>query len=312
MPDLERELFESAMSGSEPEVQTNAPAPEQEPEAKPATEGERPRDDKGRFASKTEAETKPQPGNPEKPEAAEQAADQQQTNAGKPENAIPSYRLKEEAEAKRAAISRAEAAEKQVSDLSQNIELLQRQFAQLQQQMSRPQQETPRVNLFDNPEGWEQQQQHSVQTLLQRQQFQFSEQLARIKYGDELYDNADKAAQKAIAMGQVDPELMSIPRASNPGVALVEWFRRKQNIDRLGGLDLDKFLEQEIEKRSSDPQFLNKMLEKARTQAKPNSGPANQQINNPPSLNRQTSAAPNVTEDDDDSDAALLKSALKR
>lgn len=311
MPDLDRELFESAMSESEPEVQGNAPASEQEPEAQPATEGERARDDKGRFASKAEAEPKPE-DKPEKPGAVEQAADQQQANSGKPENAIPSYRLKEEAEAKRAAISRAEAAEKQASELSQSFEALQRQFVQLQQRVSTPQQESQRVNLFDNPEQWEQQQQHSVQTLLQQQQFQFSEQLARIKYGDELYDSADKAAQKAMAMGQIDPELMSVPRASNPGVALVEWYRRKQNMERLGGQDIDKYIEQEIEKRSSDPQFLNKMLEKARAQAKPNSSSANQQINNPPSLNRQTSAAPNVLDDDDDSDAALLKSALKR
>lgn len=314
MPDLERELFESAMGGDEPAKEVVQQSTTEV--AQPATtEGERSRDEKGRFASSTtDANAKPseaaaQEAIPQQETVGEQPQAQQQSA---PKNSVPSYRLKEESDAKREALSRAEAAEKRAEELSRTVEGLQKQFFSFQQQSSRPQTEPQKVNLFENPEQWEQHQQQSVQSLLQQQSLQFSEQLARIKFGDEIYDAADKAAQAIMMSGQIDPNLVAVGRSSNPGVALVDWYKRKQTLDRLGGMDVDKFLEQEIEKRAADPQFQNKILERARAQANPTPGPANQSINNPPSLNRQISAAPTNSPIDDESDGALLKAALKR
>lgn len=307
MPDLERELFESAMSGETPEQNITEQQPV-ETEQPVATEGERTRDDKGRFAPKQE--TKPKEAEPQPIEQPEQVVEQPQAQQPA-QKTVPSFRLKEESDAKREAISRAELAEKRANELEQTVQNLQRQFFAFQQQASQPQTEPQKVDLFENPEHWAQHQQRGVQSLLQQQSLQFSEQLARIKYGDELYDAADRAAQAVMMSGHVDPNLAAVGRSQNPGVSLVEWFKRKQTLDRLGGMDVDKFIEQEIEKRAADPQFQNSILERARAQAKPNTGPANP-INNPPSLNRQTSAASNNPADDDESDGALLKSALRR
>ncbi len=302
MPDLERELFESAMSGETPEQNITEQQPV-ETEQPVASEGERPRDDKGRFAPKQEA--KPKEAEPQHIEQPEQVVEQPQAQQPpKQEHRVPLPELLAEREKR-------QAAERQTSDLAKQIENLQRQMFAFQQQASQPQTEPQRVNLFENPEQWEQHQQRGVQSLLQQQSIHFSEQLARIKYGDELYDAADRAAQAVMMSGHVDPNLAAVGRSQNPGVSLVEWYKRKQTLDRLGGMDVDKFIEQEIEKRASDPQFQNAILERARAQAKPNTGPANP-INNPPSLNRQTSAAPNNPADEDESDGALLRSALRR
>lgn len=61
-----------------------------------------------------------------------------------------------------------------------------------------------------------------------------------------------------MASGLMDPSLAAVGRAPSPGMALVDWYKRKLALDKLGSLDPDKFVEQEIEKRLNDPQFLAK------------------------------------------------------
>src|SRR5690606_4437628 len=72
---------------------------------------ERPRDEQGRFAPKAQEEPVQQPVNPE--------PEQQPTEPKQP--GIPPYRLKEEADARRAAEERASRIEREMAELRQQI-----------------------------------------------------------------------------------------------------------------------------------------------------------------------------------------------
>src|SRR5512134_76154 len=97
--DEDRELFNEAVSDT-PTAEPPAPTPE------PQEEPTRPRDEHGRFAPKAEPEpVAPQPEPEPQPQTQEQR------------DAIPPWRLREEAEARRAAEARVAEYERMVREL---------------------------------------------------------------------------------------------------------------------------------------------------------------------------------------------------
>lgn len=80
-----------------------------------------------------------------------------------------------------------------------------------------------------------------------------------------------EAAYKAItALNPRDPTdratVQQIWNAPNPGAALMSWYGRNETLRRVG-TDPDKYITEEIEKRFSDPAFLGKAIERARSLA---------------------------------------------
>jgi len=129
MADEDKELWNSA---TDTETATATPEPSPEP-----SQEERARDEKGRFAAssveepvKTGPQAQPQ-ANPQQPEP--------QTEHG-----IPSWRLKEEADAKREAMERAQRLEREVEDMRRALAGMQKQ--------NEPKPEVPQI--WDNPDGY--------------------------------------------------------------------------------------------------------------------------------------------------------------
>ncbi len=299
MPDTEQDIFDSALSNEAPEViheepQTEAPAAEEPKET-------RPRDDKGRFAPKTEAE-------PEKVAPTPEPEQEQEAQPDKPERdgGIPAWRLREEAEAKREALAQAEQARRDAEEARRQMAAFQQQMATLQRQVQEKQ--NPPPDMYADPEGYQRHQQQIYEQRLQAQALAFSEQLARVKFGDELYDKAERELGRHVQTNPHDPIVHVILNSSRPAFEVVQWFQQREAQQRFGGKSIDDLLKEEREKLLNDPAFLANAVEKAKATAKPAATTANTTI---PSLNRATAAASNSI-DEEKSDGDFLKSLLPR
>lgn len=263
------EMFDQAFE-DEPKV-------EKEPEAKPEPEetkeakAERERDDKGRFKSKetdeepaAEIEAQPEPEPKQEPERQDQ---------------IPSWRLKEEADARREWQQRAEAE-------AQQRQALQNQLWQLQQQLQSQQKPEEPVDIFADPQNWEQSFQQKLDQRMREQEGNFSLRLAKYKHG-ETFDQAWQAMVDRTQSGD-DSIRQHVIGSPDPGETLVNWYKRESVISQVGD-DPTAYRSKVLEDALKDPEFLAKALEaaKATAQQKPET-----KVQLPPSLNKATSSAP--------------------
>ena len=283
MSDLEQDIFDSALTDEAPE--TVAPETQEAPEPE-VNEGPA-RDELGRFTAKAEPE--PVVQETVQPEAREAA--------------IPSWRLKEEAEARRAAEERYQQTVRELAEIKA-------QFNQVQKQ-SQPAKPVP--DIFEDANGFVQ---HNVSTAIdpikqeigQLREF-YSQREATREYGAEKV----KAAYDWIAQGMQtrDPERMAIyQRAMGSFDPYGEIVRshQKQSLFEQIGTDPNAYVEKQLEERMKDPAFQAKLLERIRGSAQ--ARPGTTQI--PPSLNRVSGAAPAVVEDgDDNSDAGIFRYATR-
>lgn len=283
MSDLEQDIFDSALTDDAPE--TAAPETQEAPEPE-VNEGPA-RDELGRFTAKAEPE--PQAPVQQEPEAREAA--------------IPSWRLKEEAEARRAA-------EERYNQTVRELAEIRAQFTQMQKQ-SQPANPVP--DIFEDANAFVQ---HNVGTAIdpikqeigQLREF-YSQREATREYGAEKV----KAAYDWIAQGMQtrDPERMAIyQRAMGSFDPYGEIVRshQKQSLFEQIGTDPNAYVERQLEERMKDPAFQAKLLERIRGSAQ--ARPGTTQI--PPSLNRVSGAAPAVVEDgDDNSDAGIFRYATR-
>lgn len=304
-PESERELFESALTdapmdnieaNAEVEVTTDAKPDQEQP-------AERQRDDKGRFVAEQEQKPAVEANPADKSQTAEQPAMQEERSE---RGEIPAWRLREEAEAKREALARAEQYQREVDETRRQMAALQQQLAGIQRQQA--EKSSPPPDMYADPEGYQRYQVDQYQAALRQQAVMFSEQLARVKFGDELYTKAEQEIARHVQMNPHDPIVHVIQNSSQPAFELVKWFQQQEANKRLAGKSIDDLLKEEREKALNDPAFLAQAIEKAKATAKPVQTQANATI---PSLNRTTAAA-SVTTDDDESDAGLLKAALRR
>lgn len=296
MPDTEQEMFESALSDEAPAIVQEQPevkteTVEAQPEAQQKSD-DKPRDDKGRFAPKTEKA-------PEVVEAKAQEPPVEKTEDKPERGEIPAWRLREEADAKREWQSKAEQAERRAQEIEQQLRSIQRQMTEKQ---------NPPPDIFADPEGYQRHQAQTFQQQLRQRDVATSEMFARLKFGDEVYDKAEKALESHVRLNPSDPIIHVLQTSAQPALEMVTWFRQQETQQRLAGKTLDDLLKEEREKALSDPAFLAQAIEKAKAAATPVHPQANTNI---PSLNRATASVTQNSADDDESDASLFKRTIR-
>jgi hypothetical protein len=291
----DEDIFASAMSetpapAEEQIVNTPAEATEAPTEAKP----DRARDEQGRFAPKA----------PEAPEPVVQATAPQPTvetpaPEGKPDVHVPSWRLAEEAQRRREA-------EQQLAEMRAEMRAIQQmQLAQQRQQVA-PQQEP--VDPFADPQGFAQNIQQSFEGRLRELQLQHSLQFARFAH-KETFDQAYEEFVDYAHRTRDQATYQRVMQSSDPGEALVSWYKDQQLHKELGGSDLNSFLAKQREEWLKDPAVQAQVIEafKATQQSQPSN-----LTNLPPSLSRVASASPNHNENSDWSQESIFKHAMKR
>lgn len=289
MADDDKELFESALT-TEPE---NEAQPEPEAQEHPDN---LPRDEQGRFAPKQKAAEQPEAQ--AQPDATPPEVKEQRQSEG-----IPPWRLKEEADARRAAEERARQYERDMADLRRQI---------AQQQQNKQPDKIP--DIFEDANGFVD---HNVRTAIDpvkseisRLREFYSQQNAVREFGAEKV----KAAYDAIdqALMSHDPEahavLQRARESMDPFGDIVRWHQKTTVFNQIGA-DPNAWFEKQLEDRLKDPAHQAKLIERIRGNVQPAQRPVTQL---PPSLNKQTAAAVSDDDGDDNSDAGLLKSALRR
>jgi hypothetical protein len=301
MADDDEELFNSALTDGNTEDEPGRVAAQPEPEPEPEAI-ERPRDEHGRFLPKSEGDAPPavQP----QPEADPQPAPQRQ-EAPEHRDAIPPWRLKEEADARRAEAEARRLAEQERDELRQRMAMLEKQNQQPQK--------IP--DIYEDPNAFVD---HGVRTavdpvkqeIAQLREF-YSQRDAIREHGAEKVKSAYAALDQALRAR--DPEAVGVYQRArqslDPFGDIVRW-HQKQTVFSQIGPDPNAWLEQQLEERLKDPAYQAKLLERVRghVQQQPNR-PVTQL---PPSLNKATASSPSDGDGDDDSEAGLLKSALRR
>jgi hypothetical protein len=293
----DEDIFASAMSD------TPAPAEEQivntPVEPTEATQEAKPdvaRDDKGRFAPKAPEATEP---------VVQETAPQPEgeTPPQKPEShQVPSWRLAEEA-------TRRREAEQQLQEMRAEMRAIQQQQLMLQQQRATSQAPQEPVDPFADPQGFAQSIQQGFEGKLKELQLQHSLQFARFKHS-ETFDRAYEDFVDYAHKTRDQATYQRVMQSSDPGEALVQWFKERQLHQELGGSDLNSFLAKRQEEWLKDPAVQAKVIEAFKaTQQQPQPGNI---TNLPPSLSKATSAAPSFNENGDWSQEAIFQHAMKR
>lgn len=270
-----------------------------EPVEQPATEQPQgqPRDEHGRFAPvQAEAEA------PAEPEPEPQPA-LEQPKAAKEDAHVPSWRLREEREAR-------EAAERRFQEAQSTW---QRQFEQLQSRLPKEEPKPP-PDLYENPNefvGYNVRQAvDPIDKKIGEMREFYSRRDAEREHGPEKV----KAAYDWIAQGMAsrDPDAVATyqraMQSMHPFGDLVTAHQQRTVYQQIGS-DPSAWFEKTFEQRLADPKFAATVLQKIQQSTRQN--PPGTTVQLPPSLNRATSAAPPAG-DDDDGEGGLLRSALRR
>ncbi len=270
----DKEIFDQAVS-AEPiaAVEQTTNEPETPTEAHTEAKEGRVRDEKGRFVSATTDE-------PEK--VAEPEAVAPKVEEAKPveekDHAIPSWRLKEEADARREWQQRAEAAEREREHFRQ-------QMWQLQQQQQKLQSPQEPVDIFADPQKWEQTFEQRLMAKQRELEGNFSLRMAALKHGQETFDEAYRALADAVGRGDTATH-QQIINSPDPGETLVNWHKREKTM-ALVGPDPEAFVKKALEEALNNPEFLAQAVEKAKGVA---STQPTQAIKVPPSLSKASAA----------------------
>lgn len=259
------ELFNEAVSDEQPEA--------------PVVSEEQPvRDEAGRFAKK------------EEPVAAEVVAE---TPVEKPvvdDNAsqVPSWRVREINEEKRAALA--------------ELEALRAERAQWQRQQPKaePEQKPAKPDPLLDPEGYAKSVRDEIREEIIAERREESLQRAAEANPDE-FKEAYAAARQA-----VDPALKARMQSSrDPGKTLLEW-HRENKVKAEVGHDPNAWLEKKLEERLNDPAFLQKAIERSKGATQLADG--RPRVDLPPSLNGASrSNAALKSSNDDVSDEDLFR-----
>lgn len=210
-----------------------------------------------------------------------------------PEAVIPSWRLREEAEARRQAEDRARVLE-----------------ARLQEVATHLQQNTKQPDFFENPD-------QATQALILRTLQPYAEEtrrnlmymgkmVASATHGAEKVEEAEQAFLDARAREALDPaDYERVVQSPNRYDAVVQWHKRHSVLASVGD-DPNAWFEKQLESKMADPKFQAKWLEKVRGDAA--TRPPVTKL--PPSLSRTTAAANNAEVDGDLSDHSLFSYAM--
>lgn len=289
MADNDQDIWDSVDESEVTQVET--PQVEEVAEVVETT----PRDERGRFAPKTVAE--------QEAETAAQAQPETPATEQPNKGSIPPYRLKEEADARRAAEDEARRNRQELEDMRRQLQAIQKQ--------NEPKPVVP--DLYENPDGFvDHRTNQAIEPIkgeISQLREYYSQRDAIREYGAEKV----KAAYEALDQGlrSRDPEAAAVYQRAmssiDPYGDIMKW-HKKQTIFSTIGDDPDAFVERQIEERLKDPTYQAKVLERIRGTAQTRPSTVTPL---PPSLNRATSAAA-LSGDEDESDAGLLQSALRR
>ena len=262
--------------------------------------------------------------------AAKTAAEQE------PQGRVPSGKLREANEARRAAEAERDALKAQIEKtgdtkaLSDRLELALRQIDELRRQpaQQQPRQEAPKVeappDLFENPTGFVDHLQKGFQTELSKRDQQLSNMRLETSFAIAHAFHKDTFEKAFESINKLDPRnpddrstVQRIYSAPNPGEALVNWHRRSETL-RVVGDDPTKFLESERarmrEELLKDPEFRKQIIDAARGEASTaNNGAPNTTTRLPRSLNQAEGGNRRPAVDPrqfDDSDTAVFSSAF--
>lgn len=218
------------------------------------------------------------------PEAA-QAEPAQTAQPSAQSDAVPAWRLREEAEGRRQAEARAAQIERQLEELRRSQEAAK-----------------PKPEIWDDPNAFVQQNIKQNLDPIQQQmadmRAQFSHMMTINSVGQEKFDAAYQALDKAIKSR--DPEAVALYQrmqngSMNPFGDMMNWHNRQSVFSEVG-TDLEaykkKLSDEARETALKDPEFLQKAIESARANARPVIRPPQAaNVTKLPSLNRGTAAA---------------------
>lgn len=287
----DQEMFNEAIA-KEPIAEAKAEAkPDEGKEAE--VKAERERDEKGRFKS-----AKDDNGGDESPPAAEATLEAPKVEQKEPEvHNIPSWRLKEEADAKREAIERATRAE-------QEAQAFRQQLWQMQQQLQALQQPREPIDIFADPQAYQQTIEQTMSERLRAMEGNFSLRLAAYKHGDTFHE----AWAEMVNRSQTGDDALrqQVLQSPDPGETLVQLYQREKVVKEVG-TDPTAYRSKVLDEALKDPEFLAKALEQARASA---GAQPTQQISMPKSLNKVAAAA-SAGGSDDMSDNGLYHYATR-
>lgn len=290
------DLFEGAIAA-------DAPA-EQQPATEAQPEDGQPRNPDGTFATK-EAAPEPEPKPITEPEAKPAVAAEAADDADKG-GQIPSWRLREEREARAEAQKALETERSERSRLAAEFAQMQRQLAEFTKPKPKPEDEPD--PLLD-PQGFLEHMRREWQEQILNERRESSLRFAHRTHGDK-FSEAYAEAQQAMARG--DRALQARMQASpDPGETLVQWHQEQKTMKEVGN-DPATYKQRLLDEALKDPAYLAKAIAAANAQAggSPNNG-ARPAVKLPPSLSGAARADAHETNpsDLDVSDEGLFRHA---
>lgn len=284
----DQELFDQANADEAPEDEPVAEAPAAEPE-----QPEQARDEQGRFAAKAA----------EEPAAPVVAAEPEKPAVDDDAPQVPSWRVREINEEKRAAQAERDALKAERDRLAQERDDFQRRLQATQKPPEPIKVERPDPLL--DPEGYAKAMREEIRQEILSERREESLQRAHKTYKAE-FEEAYEAARK-----QIDPGLAArMQNSRDPGETLIEW-HREQKARAEVGTDPNAYFQRKLDEWLSDPANQAKVIEKARGAAEGQLQPGKAApVNLPPSLTRATNASTITSADDNDvSDEGLWRHA---
>ncbi|MDC9825670.1 hypothetical protein PRN20_18200 [Devosia sp. ZB163] len=229
------------------------------------------------------------------------------TDQQRHEPAIPPARLREEADARRAA-------ERERDELRGRLAAYE---SQQRQPAPQPAQQQQPNEFWDDPDGFVGAKLTPIQQEMVEMRAMLSHTRAVSEFGHEAVVAAHTAMKQAIEQGALDGAAVNARlQASRDSVGdIVRWHqgqKARENMQRIGG-DPDAWLAAELEKRMSDPTFQAQVIERARGTAQPAvTAPSRSEVPAIPSLRNIGTAASAASAANDQSDAELFSATTRR
>jgi hypothetical protein len=217
----------------------------------------------------------------------------------RPEPAIPPARLREEADARRAA-------ERDRDELKHRLSRLEAQL-QPQHQAARP------PEFWDNPDEWG----RSLVTPIHEQLFQQRQGVSRLLAEEKHGADNVRAAYNALGQAmQADPavqtDYLRIMRSNHPYGELVAWHKKRQAFDEIGS-DPAAYRNRVLDEAMRDPEVQQRFLAQLRGAAQPNiEAPRRSAVPHIPSLQGIGTAAGPASAAGDPTDAELFSATTRR
>ena len=276
----DQEMFAAAMSDTPPPNPQEG-GPESAIEEAPKPEGEQPRDEHGRFAPKApEADTTAPP-------APLEPLKEQEPQRTQPEDAIPSWRLREVSQRARDAEERLAAREAQLQQLLQQV------------QRQQPPEQPP--DLIENPAAYAQYvRQQILQEVRQLELAREQREIARsLQKADKAYGEEFRKAYEAFnspSLANDERLLEQVRNSYDQGEAILEWFRNTDPQTQRAKLKAELL---------NDPEFRKEFAGALRSQAT-SQKPSN--VTSLPNLTRAPGSAGNSSDDWPTTDAGIFSS----